>query len=259
MLLIAIAAYISVLLLTHLLTDPGWNNPNSISKNSGFGGVIGTYIVSLGIYGFGYFVFMIPVCIVMYGWNYQTKWKDMRFSEIYQPLFFFVGIVLIFIGGCGLENLYGYYQASYQHGGVLGSTVTEFISLYIDDPQITSMYLVFLLLLGTSAIGLIPWFKVLEQTGGVAQYCFSSLLTALRPEKTDTKLKFMEIFETLTQNIQWSKVGQLTRKIYPLAQMTKKKKKTVSDATKKKKRKSKEIQNYRDQRNDPVIVPLNID
>ena len=166
----AFALVLFAILFTYSANDPGWNNGNILpdqSKPNNIGGIVGAHIADMGIYVFGYFALFIPLCIAQFGWNYTRKWTKKGDNQILLSILFFIGIIMAMIGGCGLEYLY--FSASspdYYSGGILGYEITRTIFTYT-GPNWNLVALIFigLLVLGTSAVGIVSWDRVLDITG----------------------------------------------------------------------------------------------
>ncbi len=168
----AIAIALFAVFFTYSADDPGWNNSNILPDHASpnnIGGTVGAYIADLGIYTFGYFVAFIPLCIAQFGWNYTRRWTKKGDNPIVVSILFFVGIILAMIGGCGLEYLY--FPATPPNdfsGGILGFEVTRNAASFIGPNWnlITLLFIAFFIL-GTAAVGIIPWGRILNTTGSL--------------------------------------------------------------------------------------------
>ena len=166
------ASVLFAILFTYSPTDPGWNNGNILpdqAKPNNIAGTVGAHIADMGVYAFGYFVLFIPLCIAQFGWNYTRKWIRTGNNQILLSVLFFVGIIFAMIGGCGLEYLYfSANSPDYYPGGILGFEVTRAVFTYIGPnwPLIAVVFIT-MFILGTAAIGIISWPRVLEMTGSL--------------------------------------------------------------------------------------------
>ncbi len=168
----ALAIALFAVFFTYSADDPGWNNSNILldgASPDNIGGIVGAYIADLGIYTFGYFVAFIPLCIAQFGWNYTRRWTKKGDNPIVVSILFFVGIILAMIGGCGLEYLY--FPATPPNdfsGGILGFEVTRNAANLI-GPNWNLIALLFIafFILGTAAVGIIPWNHILNTTGSL--------------------------------------------------------------------------------------------
>lgn len=187
LLLWALALALVAIFLTYSPADPGWNASNSPDEIFNIGGVIGAYIADIGLYLFGYSVIFIPVGIAQFGWNYQRKWKRQHSEggQIFLPILFFIGFVLTFFGGCGLESLYGTYQTGFHRGGVLGYEVTKLAAAYIQEKWAVSLFAGFFVV-GTNALGIIPWIRIFNFTGNLLFALCLNLFSIGRVEKRQT-------------------------------------------------------------------------
>ncbi|MDE0308868.1 MAG: DNA translocase FtsK 4TM domain-containing protein [Acidiferrobacterales bacterium] len=166
----ALAIVLFAVFFTYSSDDPGWNNSNVLPSNASpinIGGTVGAHIADLGIFTFGFFSAFIPLCIAQFGWNYTRRWTKTSNSPILVSILFFVGIILAMIGGCGLEHLY--FPATtpnYFSGGILGFEATRSATGLIGpDRRLVSLLFIGLFVLGTAAIGIIPWNHILNATG----------------------------------------------------------------------------------------------
>ena len=90
-------------------------------------------------------------------------------NPILVSILFFVGIILAMIGGCGLEYLY--FPATtpnYESGGILGFEVTRNAAIFIGPNwELVAFLFITFFILGTAAIGIIPWNHILNTTGSL--------------------------------------------------------------------------------------------
>ncbi len=179
---IAIALAYALVLLSYSPTDPGWNNLNAPDVVSNLGGVPGAYVADISYYLFGFFAYLIPICIVQFLWNYRYKWKNQKNGHILYPTLFFIGFLVALIGGCGLENLYGNYMSNYHYGGILGFEIARAVEPYM-DAEWAAVFFGLLCFGGTLVVG-VPWIRLIGLTG--------SAILSLIPNRTPSKLGHIE-------------------------------------------------------------------
>ena len=186
-LLFLLALFIALCLVSYSPEDPGWSHSKTNSIVENLGGVLGAYIADIGLQGFGFSVYLIPITIALFGWNYCYRWKDNRNDHLFGPILFFLGFIVAIIGASGLESLYSWYETklsdsssgvSFPNGGVLGYEISKLmLSLAASDSNLavsqsrpaganfaTALFLV-LVVVGTWSMGLISWPGVTERVG----------------------------------------------------------------------------------------------
>ncbi len=186
-LLFLLALFIALCLVSYSPDDPGWSHSKTNSVVENLGGVLGAYIADIGLQGFGFSVYLIPITIALFGWNYCYRWKNNRNDHLFGPILFFLGFVVAIVGASGLESLYSWYETnlsnsssgvSFPNGGVLGYEISKLmLSLAASDSNLavsqsrsagtnftTALFLV-LVVVGTWCMGLISWLGVAERVG----------------------------------------------------------------------------------------------
>ncbi len=194
----ALAVVLFAVFFTYSADDPGCNAPpnnsnilpDNVSPNN-IGGIIGAHIADLGIFTFGYFVAFIPLCIAQFGWNYTRRWTKKGDNPILVSILFFIGIVLAMVGGCGLEYLYFPPTTSnYFSGGILGFEVTRNAAIFLGPNwKLIALLFIAFFVLGTAAVGIIPWSRILNTTGSLFLATCKFLLV---PKAAKKKMKVLK-------------------------------------------------------------------
>ena len=192
----ALAVFLFAMFYTFSVEDPGWFNSSSVSGDTqlnNVGGVVGAHIANIGISLFGYFALFIPLCIAQFGWNFARKWTRKGDNQILLSILFFVGIMLAMIGGCGLEYIFiSPIHAEYHSGGYLGLAITgALFPFFGENLNLLALMFTGLLVLGTAAIGIVSWDRVLDTTGGAFLWVCKVLFVpkSFRDKKPETKDK----------------------------------------------------------------------
>ncbi|MDN3518597.1 DNA translocase FtsK 4TM domain-containing protein [Aquisalimonas lutea] len=125
-LLLAVAIYMVVALVTYHPNDPGWSFSGSGGPVDNAGGVVGAWLADLFLYLFGYLAFLFPVMIAFSGW---LAWRWQRRDGAFHWGVFglrFVGFVFTLASGAGLATLHveAVPQTVPLHsGGILGDVI----------------------------------------------------------------------------------------------------------------------------------------
>ncbi len=257
----AFAVAYALVLFTYSPADPGWNNLNSPEVVSNFGGIVGAYVADISYYLFGFVSFLIPICIVLFLWNYWSKWKSQKGRHIINPILFFVGFLFALASGCGLENLYSSYPTNFQYGGILGFETARAIEPYL-EAKLGAILFAVLFVVGTSLVGL-PWFRVFEITGITVLSIFPTRKAPKAKDFTDVRTESQSpenqtrrnVGETRREPIEVDKIRQKTRRTEPMA-VANKKNKPSKRAWFPSKRKVKPTYKKTLERRDPVILPI---
>ena len=123
-----IAIYLLIALFSYHPDDPAWSHSVTADTIHNNAGRIGAWISDIFLFVFGYFGYLIPVLIIVSGWRlFQAR----RQKEPFNALLFSIrgiGIVLGFIGGCGIAWMHFYAGSTLPHevhgaGGILGDAV----------------------------------------------------------------------------------------------------------------------------------------
>ena len=257
----AFAMAYALVLFTYSSADPGWNNLNSPEIVSNLGGIPGAYIADISFYLFGFVSFLIPICVIQFLWNYRIKWKSQKDRHILNPVLFFVGFLLVLLGACGLENLYGNYSTNFRYGGILGFEVARAVEPYMEAYWGAVLFSV-LSMAGMSLVG-IPWFRVIEMTGSAVLSLFpirkASKAEDIREMKIapkhPTSSPRTRVRETKKRQVEADSIPRRAKRTKPLA-VTKKDSKLSKRSWFPKQRKAKVSYKKTLERRDPVIQPI---
>ena len=100
--LLALAIFILVALISYHPDDPGWSHAISNGEIQNSAGKVGAWIADVFLLIFGYFGYLIPVLLAFDGWR---LFEARRLQRVITPLHYVVrvaGLVMTFLGGCAL-------------------------------------------------------------------------------------------------------------------------------------------------------------
>lgn len=128
LLLLALAVYLLVSLLTYDVRDPGWSYSAASTQVRNAGGTVGAYFADIALYLLGYLAYLFPVMI---GWGALQVYRWQRREE---PIRWgvlglrFGGFLVTVVSGCVLATLH--FKAipgtvPLASGGVLGDLVSS--------------------------------------------------------------------------------------------------------------------------------------
>ena len=193
MFLLFLLALVMVLcLVSYSPGDPGWSYLGSNEEISNWGGKPGAFLADLGLQGFGYTVYLIPITIALFGWNYFRRWNDLKGDHLFTPILFFFGFVLAMIGGSGLEHLLAWYDRDFYTGGVVGFEIAKSALFYIPDGRHVAVILFLLFLTGTWAMQLFPWMWIFEKLGNAFFGILGRIPTSVVRRKASESVEIAE-------------------------------------------------------------------
>lgn len=158
-LVLTMALFMLLSLSTYHVTDPGWFHPYVKGVPvANAGGQVGAYLAEACHYIFGYFAYFLPLGFTAIAWMIL---KEQRVLHQFNRGMFAVrgvGMVLLWISGCGLLSLNG------EYGGVLGQTIAHILSVALSSEG-ANLLLLALLLVGTTWLTELSWLMVIEWVG----------------------------------------------------------------------------------------------
>jgi len=164
MLLLPVAIYLLICLLTYHPEDPGWSHAGSDGPVRNVGGVAGAWLADLSLYFFGGGAGTLPFLLMWLGWNTVRPRAD---ESRFDPSLRLVGLLLFVLTGCALAYLHLAPGTGLpaSPGGLLGQLIG--LSLVGAFGQVGASLLVLALFLAavTLAFG-IAWPAVMDRLGG---------------------------------------------------------------------------------------------
>jgi len=121
--MVPVAAYFLLSLLSYHQQDPGSFATSDVSNISNLGGLTGAYIADFLLHFLGYFAYFIPLGLLYIAWRlYQEKneSEDSWLDSVIKSL----GFVASLLTGCGLSHLHANTgELPFSGGGIVGDVV----------------------------------------------------------------------------------------------------------------------------------------
>jgi S-DNA-T family DNA segregation ATPase FtsK/SpoIIIE len=165
LLLLPVAVYLLLCLITYSPDDPGWSHAGRPDNLRNLGGTVGAWAADLSFYLFGYLAYAFPLMLLIFGWTLFRGNETEEGSQL-GPTLRLVGGVAFFIGGTGLAYLHagGPLALPAGAGGVIGQVIARPLTHGFGGVGASLfLFAVFLVAL-TLATGL-SWFKVMDGIG----------------------------------------------------------------------------------------------
>ncbi|MBA1145524.1 DNA translocase FtsK 4TM domain-containing protein [Ectothiorhodospiraceae bacterium WFHF3C12] len=167
--LLAVAAFLLLALVTYDQSDPGWSYSTNADFIRNVGGVAGAYFADIALYLFGYLAYLFPVLIVLLA-LLAYRWH--RRAEAFNWTVFgvrFAGFVATVIAGCTLATLHvepvpGTIPLSATSGGVLGTVLAGALGAAFNFLGATLLSLA-VFLAGITLFTGLSWLKLMDWTG----------------------------------------------------------------------------------------------
>lgn len=170
-LVLTLAFFILLSLVTHQSSDPGWFNvsmmKSHLSKSiANAGGPVGAYLSDTLYWLFGYFAYVLPVGFAYIAWVILHDHRALR--SIDKPMLSLraIGFLLVLFGGCGLFALLVEAPLHILHGsgGVLGQFITKQCCQVI-NLEGTLLFLSAIFLVGVTWLTGLSWIRMIEVLG----------------------------------------------------------------------------------------------
>ena len=164
-----VALYLAVSLYSYHPEDPGWSQAVSTHFIHNKGGLVGAWIADFLLYLFGYLGYLFPFILAFDGW------RLFRSRSLQQPFDYFhfglrlLGLLVLFIGGCGLSWMYFKTGANLPHavrgaGGIFGDGIGTLLLMTCGHLGSTLVMLA-LFLIGVTLYSGLSWLWLMDITG----------------------------------------------------------------------------------------------
>jgi len=165
LLLVPIAVYLLLCLITFSPDDPGWSHAGQADHLRNLGGTIGAWAADLSFYLFGYLAYAFPLMLLVFGWA-LFRGNEPGESSPLEPTLRLIGGVAFFVGGTGLAFLHaaGPIALPAGAGGVIGQVIGKPLTHGFGGVGASLFLLAVFLVALTLATGL-SWFKVMDAIG----------------------------------------------------------------------------------------------
>lgn len=184
-LLVVLAAFLLLSLLSYSVNDPGWRQAQSNLQVNNYGGRIGAFISDLLFSLFGYMAYLLAIIPILRGvqrfrgLDVQYGWAGWTWR--------FTGVMLVVTAGSVLSQLYdGVGGLPGGTGGVLGQTLAMPLATYLGFAG-ASLLALFVFLFGLTVCGDIAWLLTLDAIGGVTLKLIAYAKAKINNRQPDTK------------------------------------------------------------------------
>ena len=172
--LIALAAYIALILLTFSKDDPGWSHASASDQIHNAGGRAGAWLADLLLYLFGLSAYWwVLLCVYAVVWGYRRL--DGSAISDRRPFFLaLAGFLVLLVASSGLESLRLYsLRASLPlaPGGMIGAVIANSSASLIGFTGATLLLLT-LWGIGASLFTGVSWFAASEAVGGGLEWLY---------------------------------------------------------------------------------------
>ena len=192
-LLTAGVLFVLLSLSTYELTDPSWSHVSKVNTEvANAGGQVGAYLADALYLLFGYFAFLLPLCVAYLSWFIL---KDHRVLQLTNKLAMFLrgsGLIFLMIGGCGLLSLESQIKpidSFHSAGGLLGSFVSGGFE-YAMNLSGASLLLLAIFLVGVTLLTGLSWVLATEKLGSFALVILNWTLSILIASSRVFRAKF---------------------------------------------------------------------
>ena len=190
-----VAVWLLISLATYNPSDPGlsWGSTSSNGIVINLGGRMGALVADVGLSGFGFSVFLVPIIVAIAGWNWLRLNLKNETVRIVAFIVFLLGSALSLLGASGLEHLYANYNATYPPGGIAGFEIAGLAVSQIGMQYATLLFVV-IFTIGTASCRMIPWLAIFDLTGkplvALGVSIFGGIGKAFKfPKKTKARMK----------------------------------------------------------------------
>jgi len=208
--LVALALFMTMALLSFDKADPGWTYTGSNETVSNLVGRSGAWIADVFLFFFGFLAFLFPA---MLAWQAWIIFRDRESAEEFSwPVFFFkgLGLVLVILSGAALAGMHFYqFGIGYQEGsgGIIGAEITNLLIPVFSYVGAT-LFMLATFLFGLTAFLDISWIKVMEQIGRFAMSALGAIqyqahrMVASWKEKSEIKKSAEHRREALEKHVE---------------------------------------------------------
>lgn len=199
-LLVSLAAFLLLSLLSYSASDPGWRQSQTDLAVANYGGRIGAFIADVLFSLLGHMAYLLAVIPIVRGVQ-RFRGDDIQYGWAGWS-WRFAGVLLVVVSGAVLTNLYDSTQGlPGGAGGVIGQTLANPLATYLGLAGATIL-LVVTFLFGLTVCGDIAWLATLDVLGGktltILAFIKAKLSSVSSVKTTDSK-KHLE--PTLVRNL----------------------------------------------------------
>ncbi len=170
LIILALAGYLLVSLLTWSVNDPGPSNTGSGGDIANWGGRVGAWFADTMFTLFGRMAYLLLLLGVSLGWRIYRSRSGSQSASLYTFLLPAAGFVFAITGACGLEQIYFPFTVAdnvYSAGGILGHYSASVMSGNFGIVGATVILLA-LLITGITLVSHVSWFNLMDRVGFAA-------------------------------------------------------------------------------------------
>lgn len=191
--LLAVAVFLLLALLTYNKADPGWSHTGQSDSIANWGGVIGSWFADITLFLFGYLAYLFPIMVAYSGWlimrnNEASDTDKVAFTVRW------VGFFLLLLSGCGLGSFSSVSaealpQAAVGAGGVLGNAIgISGLSLVLGSIG-TKLLLLAIFCASITLFTGISWLRIMDMCGKGIIFATAAVVAYAQKVIEEIKLK----------------------------------------------------------------------
>lgn len=175
--LVPLAAYVLLSLLSYDLNDPGSFASSEVEQVNNLGGVSGAYLADFLLHFLGYFGYAIPLALLLMAWRlYRDDGGDEELSWA-DAVIKILGFLAALITGCGLAHLHANtgglpFSGGGIVGAIFGSSITKGFGFFGG-----TLIQVAVFLAGVTLFTGLSWIGLVDKIGAVSFHFFAWLGT----------------------------------------------------------------------------------
>lgn len=168
--LLASGIFLLLSLLTYHRVDPSWSHQVDNAKILNAGGRVGAWLSDFLLYLFGFITYFFPFILFQGVWDMYRAYQSMdEIPDIMWPRVAsrLIGFVMMALSATSLLHLYLAtfdHELPYETGGIIGSTMGDFILQWFNRMGATTVFLP-ILLIGITLMTGTSWLELIEGMG----------------------------------------------------------------------------------------------
>jgi S-DNA-T family DNA segregation ATPase FtsK/SpoIIIE len=177
LLLMAVAAYLMLSMVTYSPEDPGWSYTGPRDQVANGGGPVGAWFADVFLYLFGMLGYLFPLMVGWSGWLFLKERNPDDSINIHLVALRWIGFLVTLCAGSSLAAIHlGHFGQMLPggSGGILGASLQTFW-IGVFSFAGSSLLLLALLLAGFTLFTGISWFAVMDGIGGLVLNLFDYL------------------------------------------------------------------------------------
>ncbi|MFY7698008.1 MAG: DNA translocase FtsK [Legionella sp.] len=202
-LVLTIALFIFISLLTYQSNDPGWLNRHVTGHVANACGQVGAYIAD-GLYlCFGFMAYLLPLCFVYIAWLVLRDYRALKGIDKPTLVLRAFGLLFSFLGGGGLLALKLHVTklaTLSKPGGLVGQVIALFLHQAL-NPQGASLLLLAMLLVGVTWLTGLSWIQATEVIGyytlRLTRFIMTVLICTLKVFKPKSRISSRDRQESI--------------------------------------------------------------